>query len=152
MNADDIIVIVILLPLCLVAGWLDYRYRRLPNWLCAVTALAGLGTTAYFGGMAVTGNHALHLVAALVVGMGLFRLGMIGGGDAKFYAAGAAWYPLDRAMPLLLTVSLAGLVLFLAWFVVRRIQRKPIMAKSTDPFDRLPYGIAIALGILVAAY
>lgn len=80
----------------------------------------------------------------------MFSLGIIGGGDAKFYAALAAWFPLQRGFELLLLTSLAGLGLFLAWFVIRRIQRKPIVRKATDPMDKLPYGLAIGLGAIWA--
>jgi prepilin peptidase CpaA len=142
----------LLVPACLYASWSDTFQRRIPNWLCLITAVAGLVLAAVVSGLPGLGSHALHLFVALVVGMVLFRFDVIGGGDAKFYAACAGWFAWGEAAKLLLSVSLAGLVLFIAWFTIRRIMRKPIRAKSESNFDKLPYGIAIAAGTLISAY
>ncbi|SLJ88749.1 A24 family peptidase [Novosphingobium mathurense] len=144
--------LVVLVPACFYASWSDTVQRRIPNWLCLLTAVAGLALAAYDAGLGGLGSHALHLAVALVVGMVLFRFGMIGGGDAKFYAGCAGWFAWSQASRLLLSVSIAGLVLFLVWFTVRRIMRKPISGRgSDDNFDKLPYGIAIAAGTLITA-
>lgn len=140
----------VLVPACLFASWSDVSRRVIPNWLCGVVALAGLGVAIWTGGLEALGWHALHMVIALLVGMVLFRFGMLGGGDAKFYAACAAWFTLSQAGSLLLMVSLCGLGLFAVWFAVRRAMRKPIRMKPQDNFDRLPYGIAIAAGTVIA--
>ncbi|MDR2858286.1 MAG: prepilin peptidase [Novosphingobium sp.] len=140
----------LLLAAALVASWSDAFRRRIPNWLCLVTALAGLSFAALSGGAWALGSHALHASIALVAGMILFALGGIGGGDAKFYTAVATWFALAQAILLLLAVSLSGLVIFIVWFVYRRAAGKPIRWSSRDPGDGLPYGIPIALGTLVA--
>src|SRR3546814_2063409 len=57
-----------------------------------------------------------HAAIALVVGMVLFGMRIVGGGDAKYYAALALWFRLGEAWRLLAFVSLAGAVFFLAWF------------------------------------
>jgi prepilin peptidase CpaA len=142
----------LLLPACLYAGWSDTFQRRISNWLCLLTAAAGFAVAAVTAGVPEMGSHALHAAVALVTGMVLFRFGMIGGGDAKFYTACAAWFAWGDAPRLLLAVSLAGLVLFLGWFTIRRIMRKPIRARSESHFDKLPYGIAIAAGAVVTAF
>lgn len=144
--------VLVLLPGCLHAAWSDLFRRLIPNLLCLALALAGLagaGVSEGFGGL---GSHVAHAFLALLGGMLLFRLGMIGGGDAKFYAACAAWFALPQALGLLVAVTLAGLVLFLGWFIIRRIQRRPIRATSDALFDRLPYGLAIAGGTLIMAF
>lgn len=136
--------------LALIASWLDISARRLPNWLSLVTLLLGLSLAAADGGLAELGSHLAHAVIALLVGMLLFRFGMVGGGDAKFYAAVASWFGLSGAVGLLLAVSISGLVIFLAWFVWRRATGKPIRAPSPDSLsDKLPYGIAIAAGAVI---
>lgn len=144
--------IALLLPACLHAAWSDLFRRLIPNPLCVATALAGLICAAVTGGTGLLASHAAHLGIALAGGMLVFRLGMVGGGDAKFYAACAAWFALPSALRLLVFVALAGLVLFIGWFIVRRIQRKPIRAAANGPFDRLPYGLAIAGGTLTLAF
>lgn len=130
-----------------VACYLDITQRRLPNWLCGGAFLAGLVFTGLTGGPIDLGLAALHAVAALLVGMALYALGAIGAGDAKFYAALAAWFSLWLAPVLLLSVSLCGLVLVVVWFAWRRSLRT---ASKDDVFAKLPYGVAIAVGGLVA--
>ncbi len=143
--------IVLLLPACLFASWSDLFRRTIPNAVCALTAGLGLCVALLAGGLAGLGSNAVHMVVALGVGMVLFRFAIVGGGDAKFYAACASWFAFAEAPRLLLLVSLSGLGLFVVWFVTRRIMRKPIRAKSESNFDRLPYGIAIGTGTLIAA-
>lgn len=139
-----------LLAFGLIASWLDAKYRKLPNWLTLITAAVGLLITATAADLNVLGSHVLHMIAALIVGMILFRFGIIGGGDAKFYAAVAAWFSLDNAFALLVSVSLAGLAIFLVWFAWRRARGTPIQAPAADSnSDKLPYGIAIAIGAFV---
>jgi len=89
------------------------------------------------------------LLLALLVGMALFRFGWIGGGDAKFYAAMAAWFPLRSSLQLLLAVSLAGLAVVLLWFVYRRATHVRPGAKN-DSFAMVPYGVAVAVGAIAA--
>ena len=122
------------------ASWSDTFHRRIPNWLSAATAVAGLITGFLLGGLPALGSQAAHAAIALIVGMVLFRFGVVGGGDAKFYAAVAAWFRLAQA------------TMLLVWFVLRRIQGKPIRQRSNKPGDSLPYGIAIAGGAIAALF
>ena len=137
--------------LCLTAAWYDLRLRRIPNWLCLLTAVAGLA----YAAMPLTAgapwwSFLLHGAVALVVGMGLFAIRWVGGGDAKFYAALACWFPFGRAPLLLIAVALSGLVLLIVWFTVRRLQGKKFRGTATDDAANLTYGIAIALGAMLA--
>ena len=141
-----------LIVLGLMASWLDLRHRRIPNWLCGTLALAGLAFAGLFGGGATLLQHAIHSFAALLVGMVLFRFGVFGGGDAKFYAAVAAWFPLALGGRLALYVGLAGLGLLVVWFVSRRLMGKKLRPTNPTIYDELPYGIAIALGAFVALF
>ena len=129
------------------AAWLDWRERRLPNWLCGVTLLAGVVVTMAVSGAAALPTHLLHAGVALLAGMALFAPGLIGGGDAKFYAAVAVWFPLSAGFRLLFLVALTGLVLTVAlWGLVWRRQRGA--GPSGQP-RTVPYGVAIAAGALV---
>ena len=135
-----------LLALCALAGaWLDIVSRRLPNWLCLATALAGLvAAVAGDGGDALL-SHGLHAAIALVVGMIVFRFGLIGGGDAKFYAACAAWFPLAAGLYLLGVVSMIGLIVVVGWFGYRLVSGARARADG-DAFAMVPYGLPIAIG------
>lgn len=139
-----------LVLLALTACWLDISARRLPNWLALLTLAAGIAVTIFVAGISALPSHLAHALLALLVGMLLFRFGMVGGGDAKFYAAVASWFGLSGAAGLLLAVSLSGLAIFVAWFIWRRATGKPIRAPSPDSMsDKLPYGIAIAAGAVI---
>jgi len=83
--------------------------------------------------------------------MALLRMSVFGGGDAKYYAAVAAWFALGHAVQLLLSVTLSGLVLLLVWFVGRRLAGVPIRRRATGGMDGLPYGIAIGAGAVLTA-
>lgn len=136
---------------CATAGWLDVMYRRIPNWLCALTAIAGLiiAALSLLDDAGIV-SHALHMLAALAVGIALFAIRVVGGGDAKFYAAIAAWFPLGEAGRLLIHVSLSGLAILIVWFVYRRIRGYPMVKRGATGFDALPYGLAIGAGAIVA--
>jgi prepilin peptidase CpaA len=126
----------------------DLRSRMIPNALSVVLAVLGIGVTwLEYGGVAA-GSAFAHLLIALVVGMVLYALGMWGGGDAKFYAGSAAWFTLVDLPRLILTISLAGLLLLIVWFVVRRL-RKGAAVKGRQ--GELPYGVAIAAGGIITA-
>lgn len=141
---------ILLFTASVIAGWTDASRRRIPNWLCAATAIAGLVMTVIRGGAEGLGSHALHAFIALAAGVVLFKVGAFGGGDAKFYAAVATWFPLGKGAALLMSVALCGLLLLIVWFAYRRAARKQLRRTSSDLSDSLPYGIAIGAGAVVA--
>ena len=129
----------------LIGAWLDVVSRRLPNWLCLALALAGLALAAASGGAGALVSPAIHAAIALVAGLVLFGFGWIGGGDAKFYAACAAWFPLRSGFYLIATISFAGLVVVTAWLAYRRATGRKTR-RDEEAFASVPYGVAIAIG------
>jgi prepilin peptidase CpaA len=82
--------------------------------------------------------------------MALFAMRAIGGGDAKFYAALAAWFPLSMGLYYLFYVSLAGLALLVVWFLARKFMLRTLPdLKPDSPFRKLPYGVAIGAGATI---
>lgn len=130
-------------------SWSDLARRRLPNIATGMVALAGLGGSLATGGLDALGSHGLHLAVALAIGFGLFALGTIGSGDAKYYAAVAAWFPLGKGVQLLGAVSIAGFVVALVW-LVKSLKSRPQQTPQSD-FAKVPFGIAIATGSVFAA-
>lgn len=137
-------------PLALIACWLDITQRRLPNWLVLITFTAGMGLALIGPGTTDLLSRLEHVFIALVVGMGLYRVGLVGAGDAKFYAAVAAWFSLARALNLLLAVALCGFVFAASWIILRRLSPRDTSAAKTPDQKKLPFGVAIAGGALLA--
>jgi prepilin peptidase CpaA len=127
----------------------DTRARRIPNLLPAGLALLGVARIgAALAAGAGAGMVAADLGAALAVfaaGAVAFRFGLLGGGDAKLFAAGALWLGAAAVGPFLLATVLAGGVLAVGFLAAG-------MLRGPGAGAGLPYGIAIAAGgILVSA-
>jgi len=111
------------------------------------------------------GGHAMswsdwspHLLAGfigLLAGMGLFALGWIGGGDAKFFAAALLWLGWDALFGYAIVASLLGGVLTVGLITLRKIPqpafliRQAWFARLSDQKAGVPYGIALALAALL---
>jgi prepilin peptidase CpaA len=145
---------IVLLPVCLAlaaagAAW-DIKARRIPNWVCLLLALAALAYAWGAAGQSGLLWGAAHAAIALVVGVVLFAWGVIGGGDAKFYAAAALAIPLQQGLTLLGWTSAAGLVLLVVIVIGNRLFAK--IRKSLKQLRKMeiPYGVAIAAGFALA--
>ena len=134
--------------LCLIAGigaWLDVRSRRIPNFLCLAAAIAGLAWAFAFGGWQAVPWHLLHMVVALIIGMGIYAVKYWGGGDAKFYAGLAAWFPIADFFVLVMLISSFGLALVFVSFILKKRQiGGPVVSGP------IPYGVAIGAGTLAS--
>jgi prepilin peptidase CpaA len=121
------------------ATWTDLRARIIPNPLNLGIVLAAplwwwACGMAPWPGVAI--QIALALVA-LVLLMGVFALGAMGGGDVKLIAALGLWLlPMDF-MRMLVWMSIGGGVLTVVMLVRHKV------TKSEDPIE-VPYGVAIA--------
>lgn len=72
----------------------------------------------------------------------IFALKLWGGGDAKFYAASAAWFPIAEALGLFVSIAMAGLIVALVWLLIYKLSGQKV--KRGDKV--MPYGVAIAVG------
>lgn len=124
----------------------DIRTRRLPNLLCAVLACAGLFALALHGGATAVVSALLHAAIALCIGLILFRFRIVGGGDAKFYAASACSIPLAGAPMLLVWTSISGFLLLLLMILKRFYLGKVLSLRDWN----VPYGVAIAGGLVLS--
>lgn len=121
----------------------DIRSRRIPNLLCIALAVVGIATLTLSAGVDAWPWSLLFALAALLIGMALFAAGMIGGGDAKFYAAAACGLPSQEWYHLLGWVSLSGLLLLFTMAIGRRIAGKRVFKHGEWS---VPYGVAIFTG------
>jgi prepilin peptidase CpaA len=127
---------------------LDAKYRLLPNWLCSVLAIAAAGGLVLAEGTKAMPWALLHASIALIVGLVLFRFRIIGGGDAKFYAAAACAVPFGEALYFLGWTSAAGVVLLLVMIVGRRLMPSTRGTPILRGWE-VPYGVAIFAGFVL---
>lgn len=138
------------LALCLVAAAWDIRTRRIPNWLCAAIAVTAIASSYLGGGFEALGLSALHALAALLVGMGLFAIGFIGAGDAKMYSSVAFAIAPGDALQMLGWTSATGLGLLIFMALARRAMGKPL--REDGKSFTVPYAVPIALGFMLTAF
>jgi prepilin peptidase CpaA len=144
--------------LAIVAALRDATSYTIPNWVAGalIVAFAVAAIALGLPWRLVATDVAVGLVA-LVAGMGMFAAGWIGGGDAKLFAAAALWLGLAGAPTYLLVTGLAGGGLALALLALRSDPVQAIVSggpawfmRLAKPGEGVPYGVAIALGALVA--
>lgn len=157
MDAAIFIALGIMPALVIVGGLHDLLTMKIPNWISLVLVLlffpvallAGLGPTA----LAI---HAGIGLAALFVGAGMFALRWIGGGDAKLMAATCLWLGLSGSGVFLLWTGVVG-GLFCLFLMTARQHLQMVTpyapgwaVRLLEPKGDIPYGVAIAIGALLA--
>ena len=148
------------------AAIVDLRTRRIPNGITALTAVLGLG----LGAAGASGGSVASAAVGLVIGglllMPGYLLGGTGGGDVKLLASQGALLGAGRILTAFLYGAIAGGVLALVIAVARRDLRRTLQGAAalvSAPSDgreqalgrqgnRFPYGPAIAIGSILAAF
>jgi prepilin peptidase CpaA len=136
----------------------DLVTMTISNRLCLVLVATFVLCAALLG---LSWNQiALHLAAGalvLVACFGMFAAGWIGGGDAKLFAAAALWLGWSALLPFLAVTAIAGGALAFSLLVVRSGWFRPLtvrlggwVGRLATPGENVPYGVAIAVGALVA--
>lgn len=126
----------------------DLRSFRIPNYLPGILILLFGINTVIVGVDASLWENLFHFLAALIIGMGLFGRGWIGGGDAKLYAAVALWFNWTGAVVLIFATTIAGLLLAISFVAARMLGLRKNVPKEDR---RIPYGVAIAAGGILSA-
>jgi prepilin peptidase CpaA len=142
--------------IAIAAAYRDVVSFTLPNILTLSVALVFLpfaGTMYFLGTLSVSQLGFALLAGGIVflVGLLLFVLGALGGGDVKYLAAAALWaYPVGLTNFLLVT-SISGAVVAMAYLLMARSSApgsesagKGIRARLARP---MPYGVAISVGL-----
>ena len=154
--------------LALIAGWTDWRSRRIPNWLTVPGFLVGLSVNVLAGGWAGLKTSLLGAGLGLLLLLPFVFLRSLGAGDWKLAGALGAfvgWQVLvDLLMGSILVagVMALGLVIYKRRFIqtLRNIGsmlasmvafRMPGAEVSLDNPQSLkvPYGVALALTTLL---
>lgn len=144
--------------LVVVAALRDVTSYTIPNWISGLLILGFLPAALALGlPLGVIGQNGLVFLVALAAGMAMFALGWIGGGDAKLFAVAGLWLGWSGALTYLIFTAVAGGALALALLGLRSLWLRPYVVNGPAWFGRLatpgeavPYGVAIALGAMVA--
>jgi prepilin peptidase CpaA len=137
------------------AGSIDLLTMTIPNRV-SLALVAAFPVAAALIGMDWT-TFASHLGAGalmLIVGIGMFARGWLGGGDAKLLAAAALWLGFEHLPGYLLLVAVAGGVLALlvlsyrSWVPPVWMLGQSWAMRLHDRKVGIPYGIALASAAL----
>jgi len=157
MEALILVLLAVLPALVIVAGLKDLTSMTIPNWISGGLIL-GFVPAALAVGLPI-GVVAIHFgigLLALFCGAAMFAMKWIGGGDAKLMAAACLWLGLSAAGPFLLYTGVIGgafclILLGARGHLAPYLPTGPQwMARLMEPKGDIPYGVAIALGALVA--
>lgn len=144
--------------LVVIAALYDVTSYTIPNWISGLLIL-GFFPAAFALGLPLgaIGFHFGLGVAFLLVGMAMFALGWIGGGDAKLFAAAGLWLGWPAAATYLVIIGVAGGGLAMLLLTLRSSWIRPFVTlgpgwfgRLTTPGESVPYGVAIAAGALAA--
>jgi prepilin peptidase CpaA len=129
--------------LLVVAALRDVVSFTIPNWISTALLLAfPVAAVAVGLPWGEAAQHAAVGGVALLIGMGLFALNWIGGGDAKMMSASALWLGLAGAPSYLLWTALAGGALALVLMAARKAR----LMLPTPAGTALGRGVAGAQG------
>ena len=155
MISEALVLFVVPALLAASAGW-DLASYTIPNFLPAAL-LAVFVVFAVVSGLppSAIGLQVLAGLAGLALGFALFAFGVIGGGDAKLFAAVVLWLGFKNLMDYALMTSVFGGVLAIVLIGLRNVPMPaalsghPSVARLHDPRSGIPYGVALAAGALV---
>ena len=153
----------------------DVRWRKIPRAFTTAGLLVGLAFHLYragfqHAGWADVGSSALACFIGFAAGLALFQLGAIGGGDVKLITALGAMLGLNRwlfAMEVailaaaalaiiqalrrgVLRQTVANMVDLIRWIFAHGAKAHPVVNVSNAAMMRAPFGVAAALGTVLA--
>ena len=148
------------------AAVIDIRHRRIPNVVCATTAIAGITFAATGVSQITVASSAIGLVIGLVMMLPGHLFGATGAGDVKLFGAAGALLGAGRILPAFFFMAIAGGVLAV-FIALQRGRLRQTMRhtaqlaggsaaakaaiESPRTNNRFPYGPAIAVGSVLAA-
>jgi prepilin peptidase CpaA len=151
--------LVSLLPiLAILAALKDLTSYTIPNWISLALGGAFAALAIAVGlPLPVIGVHVACGLVALLAGMVMFALGWIGGGDAKLFSVCCLWFGWPGGRDFLLDTAVAGGAFAFLLIAIRGQLVRPFLplltgwaGRLTTPGEPAPYGVAIALGALIA--
>jgi prepilin peptidase CpaA len=157
----------LLLPLALLIGYFDVRYRRIPNKIVLVALLCGLAINTFWNGWSglLIGIEGCLLAFGLMLVLHFF--GAMGAGDVKLFAAIGGIIGVGLVLKTFVVVVLVGGILAFvsmlytgtALVTMQRVMMilvgflpgwKMPRYEVTPERHTIPYGVAITVGTLIS--
>jgi len=148
-------IILIFAGCMLAASWHDMTTMLIPNWISLVLVAGFFVITPFvWQGWEIFGTHVLIGVIFFAIGVGMFALGWMGGGDAKLLAATSIWWMWADLPYYLAYTAIAGGVLAIILVVGRKLLPDAVLATAWlrrlfKDEKKMPYGLALAFGALM---
>jgi len=146
-GTPEIALLCLLAILLLVGAVTDWQRRSIDNWLTATVALTA-PLYWWAANLGLWPDIAFQVAVASIIfaiGIGLFAMGAMGGGDVKLLGGLALWFPGLVMMRLVIVMSIIGGILTIFMLVRHKLM------KIEGPLE-IPYGIAISLAGMWAIY
>lgn len=160
---------VLAMMVALAAGWIDYRSRRIPNWLTVTGVLIGIPLQLITNGLHGLRMGVEGMLLALICLLPLVLLRAMGAGDWKLMGAlGAILGPVLMLFVLTAAVFVSGLMglvmivrakrvkeTFLNVFVLVQgflsfgLREMPNITLDNPDLMKLPFGVAAALATVL---
>lgn len=156
------------LPLAACAGWLDWRSRRIPNWLTVTGLCVGVAAQSIAAGWTGTRTSLAGAGLGLLLLLPFVLLRSLGGGDWKLAGAlGAFLGPHDLLRVLLGAMLVAGIMAMILVIYKGRLRQTlrniahmvaalfqfhlPGREVSLDNPEALkvPFGVALAVAVIL---
>lgn len=152
----------------LVAGWTDWRSRRIPNWLTVPTLLLGILANSVAAGWIGAKEALLGAGLGLGILLPFVLIRSLGAGDWKLIGALGAFLGPSRLITVLMwTILVAGLmaVVMIIWTKrVRQTARNlahmiaglftlhlpgPEVSLDNPESSKIPFGVAVAVTVVL---
>jgi len=153
----------------LTSGWIDYRSRRIPNWVTVSGALIGIVLHAFLSGPFGVMTALAGMILALIGLLPLVLLRAMGAGDWKLMGSlGAILGPSAMLVVLMGAIFLSGLMgmvmivragrvkeTFMNVFVLVQgflsfgLRAHPVISLDNPDLLKLPFGVAAGLATVL---
>ncbi len=154
--------------LAITAGWTDWRFRRIPNWLTLPGLVLGIAANTVARGWQGTKESLLGALLGFAVLLPFVLIRSLGGGDWKLVGAlGAFLGPRHLVTVLISTVLVAGVmaVILIVWkrrigqtlrnvanmlgaFATLHLPGKELSLDSAESL-KIPFGVAVAVTMVL---
>jgi prepilin peptidase CpaA len=152
----------------LIAGWTDWRWRRIPNWLTVPALLLGIGVNCFATGWAGAKESLLGAGLGLGLLLPFVLIRSLGAGDWKLAGALCAFLGPSRMITVLLgTVLVAGLMAVVVIIWQKRVGQTlrnlghlvaalftlhlpgPEVSLDNPESSKIPFGVAMAVAVVL---